>query len=147
MTRSRPGRSGSTRPASRRAPQWVKYPPEEVESIVIKLAKDGTPISKIGIVLRDQYAIPLVKPIVGKSIKEIISEAGLAPKIPEDLNNLLMKASRLKRHLEKNKSDFSNKRSLQIIESRIRRLSEYYKRRGTLPSSWKYVAATTAQPS
>jgi len=139
MTRMRPGKSHSTRPVSKRAPQWFKYPPEEVESLVVKLAKDGLPMSEIGVVLRDQHTIPLVKPIVGKSVKEILIENDLAPKIPEDLNNLLAKALSLKRHLDKNRSDFSNKRILHIIESRIKRLSDYYKRKGVLPSTWKYV--------
>ncbi len=144
MTRMRPGKSRSTRPVSKRAPQWFKYPPEEVESLVVKLAKDGLPMSEIGIVLRDQHAIPLVKSIVGKSVKEILSENDLIPKIPEDLNNLLTKASSLIRHLAKNHSDFSNKRVLHLIESRIKRLSDYYKRKGILPSTWKYVSGALA---
>ncbi|HYU07016.1 MAG TPA: 30S ribosomal protein S15, partial [Thermoplasmata archaeon] len=32
----------------------------------------------------------------------------------------------------------SNKRGLQLIESKIRRLSRYYKDRGVLPSDWDY---------
>ncbi|KYH39719.1 MAG: 30S ribosomal protein S15, partial [Candidatus Bathyarchaeota archaeon B26-1] len=68
---------------------------------MIKLAREGNSPSMIGIILRDQYGIPLVKPVTGKSITEILRENGLAPAIPEDLDNLLKKAARLKAHLER----------------------------------------------
>jgi small subunit ribosomal protein S15 len=58
--------------------------------------------------------------------------------IPEDLDMLLRKATRLSTHLEKNKTDLVNKRALQVIEARIHKLSKYYKRQGTIPTDWKY---------
>jgi small subunit ribosomal protein S15 len=63
MPKKEKGRSHSTRPVSRRPPSWCRYQPEEVEAFIIKLAKEGHSLSKIGTILRDQYAIPLVKPI------------------------------------------------------------------------------------
>jgi len=132
------GRSHSTRPVGKRPPSWCKYTPEEVIALVIKLAREGNPPSKIGIILRDQYGIPLVKSIVGKGILEILRENGLAPKIPEDLENLIRKAMRIIAHLEKHKKDTHNKRALQLVESRIHRLAEYYKERGILPPNWEY---------
>jgi small subunit ribosomal protein S15 len=54
--------------------------------------KEGNSLSKIGTILRDQYAIPLVKPITGKSISNILEAAGIAPSMPEDLANLVKKA-------------------------------------------------------
>jgi small subunit ribosomal protein S15 len=111
-----------------------------VEALVIKLAKEGHSPSKIGIILRDQYGIPLVKPIMGKTITQIMKEAGIAPSLPEDLENLLKKAHRLYVHLEKNKKDLSNKRALQLVEAKIYKLSRYYKREGILPLDWKYKA-------
>ena len=140
MPKQEKGRSHSTRPVSRRPPNWCKYQPEEVEAFVIKLAKDGNSLSKIGTILRDQYAIPLVKPITGKSIFDILESAGLAPSMPEDLANLIKKAQNLAVHMEKNKKDLHNKRALQVIEARIYKLSRYYKRRGVLPPKWKYEA-------
>jgi small subunit ribosomal protein S15 len=115
-----------------------------VEALVIKLAKEGHSPSKIGTILRDQYGIPLVKPIMGKTITQILKDAGLAPSLPEDLENLLRKASRLHVHLEKNKKDLSNKRALQLVESKIYKLSRYYKREGVLPPDWKYKAKAAA---
>ena len=138
MPKKEKGRSHSTRPVVKRAPAWCKYQPDEVIALVVKLAREGNPPSKIGIILRDQYGIPLVKPIVGKSITEILKENGLAPSIPEDLENLLRKAARLRAHLEKHRKDVHNKRALQIVESKIHRLSEYYKEKGVLPPNWKY---------
>jgi small subunit ribosomal protein S15 len=115
-----------------------------VEALVIKLAKEGHNPSKIGTILRDQYGIPLVKPIMGKTITQILKDAELAPSLPEDLENLLKKARRLHVHLEKNKKDKPNKRALQLIESKIYKLSRYYKREGILPPDWKYEAKTAS---
>ncbi len=140
MPKKEKGRSHSTRPVSRRPPIWCKYQPEEVEAFIIKLAKEGHSLSKIGTILRDQYAIPLVKPITGKSISDILAAAGMAPAMPEDLANLVKKAQGLAVHMDKNKKDLHNKRSMQVIEARIHKLSRYYKREGVLPKKWKYKA-------
>jgi len=134
--------SQSTRPVSKRPPAWCRYKPEEVEAIVVKLSKEGHNPSKIGTILRDQYGIPLTKPIVGKRISQILRGEGLAPSIPEDLDALLKKASSLRIHLEKNKKDLHNKRALQLIEAKIYKLSRYYKRTGLLPLEWKYKSKT-----
>ena len=138
MPKQEKGKSHSIRPVSRRPPNWCKYQPEEVEAFVMKLAKEGHSLSSIGTILRDQYAIPLVKPITGKSITEILRGAALAPSMPEDLGNLIKKAQSLGVHMEKNKKDLHNKRSMQMIEARIYKLSRYYKREGVLPKNWKY---------
>ena len=140
MPKQEKGRSHSIRPVSRRAPSWCKYQPEEVEAFIIKLAKEGHSMSSIGTILRDQYAIPLAKPITGKSISEILEAADLAPSMPEDLSDLIRKAQSMAVHIEKNKKDLHNKRNMQIIEARIHKLSRYYKREGILPKNWKYVA-------
>ncbi|WP_309492088.1 30S ribosomal protein S15 [Candidatus Hecatella orcuttiae] len=134
----RRGQSHSTRPVTKRPPSWCTYRPEEVESQIIKLAKEGNPPDKIGMILRDQYGIPLTRSITNKKITQILSQAGLAPKIPEDLAALLKRSSQLARHLEKNRGDHKNVHSLYLLESRIHRLVEYYKRRGKLPADWKY---------
>ncbi len=141
MPKKEKGRSHPIRPVGKRAPGWCKYQPDEVVALVVKLAREGNPPSKIGVILRDQYGIPLVKLITGKSVTEILKENGLAPKMPEDLENLLRRAARITAHLQKNRKDKHNKRALQLTESKIHRLSEYYKKRGVLPPNWKYKAA------
>ncbi len=132
------GRSRSKRPVSKRPPSWVVYKPEEVKALIIKLAREGKPPSEIGNILRDEYGIPLVKPILGCGIVKVLREAGLAPRIPEDLYNLMVRATRIKRHLERNPKDFHNKRALQLVESKIYRLARYYKEKGILPRDWRY---------
>jgi len=134
----------STRPVGKRPPAWAKYTSEEVESLIVKLAKEGHNSSRIGVVLRDQYGIPLTKPIAGRPVSEIMKQAGLAPSTPEDLEVLLRKASRLAVHLEKNKKDKYNVRSLQNVEAKIHKLAKYYKREGRLPADWKYEAKTAS---
>ncbi len=138
------GRSGSTRPISKRAPSWGKYAPEEVEDLIAKSAKEGVPSSRIGMILRDQYGVPLANTVLGKKIGKVLESANLKPGIPEDLENLVKKAERMKRHLEKNKVDYRNKRSLALIESKIHNLSMYYKKKKVLPGSWSYKAAVAA---
>ncbi len=142
MPKTEKGTSHSIRPVSKRPPAWCRYTTEEVEALVIKFAKEGHNPSKIGTILRDQYGIPLIKPIMGKTITQILKDAELVPSLPEDLESLLKKAGRLYVHLEKNKKDLPNKRALQLIESKIYKLSRYYKRENILPPDWKYEAKT-----
>ena len=131
------GKSGSKRPISKISPPWLKMTPEEVEGLVVKLAKEGNPPSMIGVILRDQYGIPLVKAVTGKTILQILRENNLAPPIPEDLANLLERVRRMKLHLKRFKSDRYNVHRLQLVESKVRRLAEYYKREGVLPPNWE----------
>jgi small subunit ribosomal protein S15 len=132
------GRSHSTRPVSKRPPNWVVYQPDEVKALIINLAREGRQQSEIGGILRDEYGIPLVRPIVGYGVEKVLREAGLAPRIPEDLYNLMVRATRLRRHMERNPKDFSNKRGLQLTESKIFALTRYYKKRDMLPQDWRY---------
>lgn len=141
---TRKGKSRSRRPSSKRAPTWCKYSPEEVEAFVINLAKAEIPPSKIGVILRDQYRIPHVKSIVGKSIIQIILDEGIETPVPEDLNHLLQKATTLSRHLNKNKADAVNKKALELIVSRIRRLAKYYRKQDVLPHDWKHTPQVEA---
>ena len=143
---SKRGRSGSTRPISKKTPSWVKYTPEEVESLVLKLSREGNSPSTIGVLMRDRYGVPLVKSITGKNVHEILGGNEQAGALPEDLGALLKKADDLRRHLEKNRKDHVNKRSLAMIESKIHRLVKYYRARGQIRPEWQYkhVVASVA---
>ncbi|MEM1535826.1 MAG: 30S ribosomal protein S15 [Candidatus Pacearchaeota archaeon] len=121
------GKAGSHAPKQEK-PYWVSMKPEEVEELVVSLAKQGFSTSKIGFILRDTYGIPSVKSITGKKIKKILSERGIKVE-KEDLNALLEKEKRLKKHLEKNKHDMTAKRGLQLTQAKIRRLEKYYAKR------------------
>ncbi len=140
----RKGRSGSKKPASRVPPKWVEVDPKKVEELVVELAKKGYSSAMIGTILRDNYGIPDVRAITGKKIMRILKEHNLAPPIPEDLSNLIEKAVRVRRHLERNKKDMHNKVALMRIESKIKRLVKYYKREGVLPQDWRYDPETAA---
>jgi len=134
----RHGKSHSIRPVTLNAPSWVSQDPKQIEELVLKYAKEGFSPSQIGIKLRDQHAIPLVKSITNKGIIQILEENKLKPEIPEDLNNIIKKAIRLQKHLKSNKGDYRNVRSLELIEAKVHRLSVYYKREGLLDKNWKY---------
>ena len=69
---------------------------------------------------------------------------GLAPSIPEDLYHLIKKAVSVRKHLEKNHKDKDSKFRLILIESRIHRLSRYYKKARALPPTWRYDSATAS---
>lgn len=131
------GKAGSKRPSTRTTPRWVRYKKNEVEELVVKLAKEGKTTSKIGLILRDQFGIPSVKNMTGKTVSQIMKEKKLYPEIPEDLLNLLKQAVNLREHLRKNKKDYTSKRGLELLESKIRRLGKYYDRKGILPG-WRY---------
>jgi small subunit ribosomal protein S15 len=104
------------------------------------LSRDGLSPSEIGLILRDQHAIPLVKPVVGKSLTDILADNNIKPEMPEDLEKLVTKALGLQKHLKVHNSDHRNVRSLELVEAKIHRLSKYYKRVGRLPQNWKYAA-------
>ena len=114
--------------------------------MVLKLSREGNTASTIGVLMRDRYGVPLVKSITGKNVQEILRTNQQAGVVPEDLGALLGKAEHLRRHLEKNRKDSVNKRSLAMIESKIHRLVKYYRARGQLRPDWQYkhVVASVA---
>ncbi len=132
------GKAHSIRPIESKFSSWVKQDPKEIEDLVIKYSKDGYTPSQIGIKLRDQHAIPLVKPIINKTISDILDQNDLKSEIPEDLNNIVTKAIGLQKHLKSNKNDRRNIRSLELIEAKVHRLSMYYKKIGRISKNWKY---------
>ncbi|NVM54436.1 MAG: 30S ribosomal protein S15 [Candidatus Helarchaeota archaeon] len=132
------GKSSSTRPPRAKAPDWFSRSADEVEDLIVKLAREGSPPSMIGTTLRDQYGVPITKLITSKTISQILEERGLKLTLPEALTNLIKRAVNLRRHMEENKKDLSSKRGLHLIESKIYRLSKYYRNEKVLPKDWKY---------
>lgn len=131
------GKSGSTKPLNRKY-TWVRYKSKEIEQLIIKLAKIGNTASKIGIILRDSYGIPDVKILTKKTITKILHDNKLAPELPEEFMDLIKKEIKIIKHMEKNKKDYVSKRGLQLTESKIRRLTKYYKRTGKISKDWTY---------
>ena len=63
--------------------------------------------------------------------------AGLSPEVPEDLYNLIKKAVAVRKHLNTNRSDKDAKFRLILIESRIHRLTRYYKRNRAVAANFR----------
>jgi len=144
MHSPRKGKSHSKRPIRLETPEWSQRTPEEVEELVVKLAKEGHQPSMIGLILRDQYGVPLTKAITGKTINQILNENEQSLKVPEDLFHLINRAVSLRRHLEGGKKDLHSAYGLRLIESKIRRLVKYYRHHGVLPADWKYTPEQAA---
>lgn len=125
-------------PYRSRPPSWVQLSADDLTAQIVKLAKKGCHPSQIGVILRDNFGIPQVKGVTGSSILRVLKKEGLGPEIPEDLYHLIKKAVNVRKHLEKFRQDKDAKFRLILIESRIHRLSRYYKREKALPPTWKY---------
>ena len=132
------GKSGSTKPLVDKAPEWSNSDPKAVTELILSLAADGHNTASIGTILRDQHAVPDTRLVVGKRIGQILAENEITPKYPEDMMSLMRRALRLINHLESNRKDRHNSRQLELTESKIRRLSRYYKGRDQLDTEWAY---------
>jgi small subunit ribosomal protein S15 len=132
------GKAGTKRAKTTLAPKWVSAKKAEISEIIVKMAKEGTPASKIGLALRDQHGVPAARAVVGKRIATIMKEQKVAPSFPEDLISLIRKAVRVRGHLKSSKKDVHNKVKLGHIESKISRLAKYYSNKGVIPKGWRY---------
>ncbi len=132
------GRAGSKKPMRSEPPKWSNVNKDEIENTIQALASSGKHSSEIGMLLRDRYGVPDVSLATGKKIGTILKEKNLSPKIPEDIHNLIVHVLDLNKHLQKNPKDIHNKRSLNNMVSKIRRLEKYYHREGVLPADWKF---------
>lgn len=139
MYKSRRGQSGSSRPNVSEAPAWSNTDKDAIQSLILDLAKSGLSSAEIGTVLRDKHAVPNVRLVLGKRIAQVLSENGMGGSYPEDMMNLMRQAVGIINHLGSgNHKDIHNKRALEITESKIRKLANYYKGEGRLPDDWRY---------
>eukprot|EP00730_Choanoeca_flexa_P014045 TRINITY_DN5993_c1_g1_i2.p2 TRINITY_DN5993_c1_g1~~TRINITY_DN5993_c1_g1_i2.p2 ORF type:complete len:154 (+),score=45.74 TRINITY_DN5993_c1_g1_i2:27-488(+) len=140
------GISRSAAPYVRTAPGWLKnlYSADDVKEHIYKLARKGLTPSKIGVILRDSRGIANVKALTGTKILRILKAKGLAAELPEDLYHLIKKAVAMRKHLDKNRKDKDCKFRLILVESRIHRLTRYYKRAGAVAPNFKYQSATAS---
>ena len=138
------GIASSALPYKRRAPKWISIAPSSVSELILKLAKKGLTPSQIGTLLRDQHGIPQVRFLNGKKILRILKKGGAAPEIPEDLYYMIKKALSIRKHMEKNRKDKDSKYRLILLESRIHRLTRYYRRTKQVAPLWRYEHATAS---
>jgi small subunit ribosomal protein S15 len=131
MHTRRRGSSDSDTPVADDPPEWSDVAVEQIENRVVELAEAGHDPSEIGLALRDSGVagtpIPDVKLATGKKVTEILEEHDADPELPEDLRNLMEKAIDLHEHVQANPQDHQNKRALQNVESKVRRLANYYR--------------------
>jgi len=132
------GKSGSTKPIKKGKRSWVRYDQKELGQIIIKLRNQEKTQSEIGLILRDTYGVPDVRPILEKKLGKFLKENKLEGELPEDLINLIKKDILIMKHRETNKKDMPSKRGLILTESKINRLVKYYKKTGKLDKDWKY---------
>ena len=121
--------------------KWITYSKEEIEKIIIKLAKEGKKQSEIGMILRDLYGIPKVKEITKETLSQTLKKNEAYPELPEDLSSLIKKHIMIIKHYEKNHKDQTAKRGIKLTQSKIQRLIKYYKKTKVLPADWKYNEA------
>ena len=139
MFKSRKGQSGSSRPHVSDAPDWSNKDKSAVTTLILDLAKSGKSTAEIGTILCDKHAVPDVRLVLGMRIGQVLKENDMTSSYPEDMMNLMRQAVAIINHLGSgNHKDIHNKRALEITESKIRRLANYYKSESRLPSDWRY---------
>ncbi|MFH1785747.1 MAG: 30S ribosomal protein S15 [Candidatus Micrarchaeota archaeon] len=138
------GKSGTKRPKGNTAPSWTTLKPAEIKEHILKMAREGVPPAKIGIILRDHYSVANLRAQLGMTLKAFLKKEDALGEYPEDLLNLIKKAVRMANHIKSTKNDTSNNVKLVHVESKIQRLAKYYLSKGMLPSGWKYNRETAA---
>merc|ERR1712066_867383 len=79
---------------------------------------------------RDTHGVGKSHYLTGSKILRVLKSLGVAPDLPEDLYFMIKKAVGMRKHLERNRKDRDGKFRLILIESRIHRLSRYYRKKG-----------------
>jgi len=132
------GKSGTKRPKTRDAPEWTVLKKAEIEEMVLKMAREGVPPAKIGLILRDQHGVANLREQLGMTLKAFLAKEKALGEYPEDILNLIKKAVRIASHMKASKNDVHNEVKLGHVESKIQRLVKYYSSKGMLPPGWRY---------
>lgn len=90
-------------------PSWVKMKKDELEKIVVDLARDGKTPAQIGLILRDKYGVPKAR-LFGKKITHILGEREVEYKSEKE--DIERRVENLKRHISENKKDYPASRAL-----------------------------------
>ena len=132
------GSSGSSKPHSKNPPEWSNSDKKEIEELIVQLSDEGHTNASIGTMLRDKHGVPYVRLVTGERISQTLNRLGKSSGLPEDLMSLMRRALRLIDHLSQNSKDIHNRRQLELCESKIRRLSRYYRENNQIDSEWTY---------
>jgi|SRR3989344_8870790 len=103
---------------------------ENIEQIVIDLAKQGNTPSKIGIILKEKHNVAKIK-LLGKKITKILKEN----KIPyeTDLDMVSKQLSKIEAHYEKNKQDKRAKREIVRFVGLKKTIKKYQDKKAPVP--------------
>lgn len=132
------GSSGSSKPHSQAPPEWSNSDKKEIEELISQLSDEGHTNATIGTILRDMHGVPDVRLVTGERISQTLNRLGKKSGLPEDLMSLMRRALRLIDHISQNSKDIHNRRQLELCESKIRRLSRYYRENNQIDSDWTY---------
>ena len=138
MHSNRRGSSGSNKPYVTTPPDWSLTDKGEIERLIIDLHEKGNDSAAIGRILRDQYAVPSVRLVMGERVSSILQRLGASGRFPDDLTHLMRKAVRLSEHLKLNRRDIHNRRQLELTEAKIRRMVRYLKNHDRIEKDFKY---------
>jgi small subunit ribosomal protein S15 len=111
---------------------------EQIEALIVQYAKQGMDPALIGEKLKKEHNVPYIKHMLGERLTAFLNRSGFKGEMPSDLLVLMKKAVKMHEHMARNKQDQHNKTSLHRVESKIWRLTKYYRREGALPKDWKY---------
>ena len=111
---------------------------EQINDIIKELWNKGYTPSQIGRELKEKYNIRVKDVLNKKLVRYAIKELNLKQEIPEDLLYLFKKINRMLKHLELHKKDMVTKKKLEELESRVKSLIKYYKKKKKLPQTFEY---------
>jgi small subunit ribosomal protein S15 len=115
---------------------------EQIEELIIEYAKQGTGPAQMGERLKKEHGVKYIRQATGKRLGKILEEKGFKGDIPPDMMDLMKRAVRMRKHIDKNKRDVHSTTRLKRTESKIWRLTSYYIKKGALPAKWRYNPAT-----
>lgn len=125
-------------------PEDITITKAQIEEIIVDYAKQNMPQAMIGQMLKEKHGVKYVKQAFGVRLGEILAKKGVKNDYPQDFLDLIKKAVLMRSHLAKNHRDVYNTTRLKRVESKIWRLTKYYKRVGVIPEDWKYDPAKAA---
>ncbi|VVB77433.1 30S ribosomal protein S15 [uncultured archaeon] len=110
----------------------------KVEEAILNYSKQGMNSAQIGQSVKTDLGAGYLKPVLGKRLSQFLIEKGIKKELPDDIMSLMQKAVGMRKHLAANKRDVYGRIRLMRVESKIWRLSKYYRNTGRLPVEWKY---------
>ena len=98
---------------------------ENIEEIIVDLAKQGNHPAKIGLILKEKHGIHNLNAL-GKKVTKILKEKSI--KFENDLDFVKKKMTKIGIHNSKNKQDKRSKRELVRYIGQKKVLEKYYSR-------------------